>query len=144
MIDAPKDDLALILEAAYIYLAMGRFKESRQVFEGLIALVPKHEVPQVGLGNVLFAEKKYLLAIRSYKEAIKLNPKSTFAKVHLGEAYLFYGRKEEAKKELQETMTMEPKGNAAQFAKSLLELMDLGFDPVGLREEAKKRGLIKH
>ena len=78
-----------MLEAGYIYLSMGRFKEAREVFEGVSVLVPKHEVPRVALANVLFAQKKFLNAIRVLKEAIRLNPKSSFAFSHLGEALLF-------------------------------------------------------
>ncbi len=86
MIEVPRDDLALMLETGYIYLAMAKFSEARQVFEGLSILAPKHEVPHVAFANVLFAQRKFLPAIRTLKEAIKLNDKSAFAHAHLGEA----------------------------------------------------------
>lgn len=135
MIDVPRDDLVMMLEAGYIYLAMGKFSEAKQIFEGIIVLAPNHEVPQVALANVLFAQKKYLLAIRTLKDAIELNPKSAFAYAHLGEAFLFYGKKEKGVQALNKASGLEPKGKAGDFARSLAELVSLGYDPCQLREE---------
>lgn len=126
-----------MLEAGYIYLAMGKFAEARQVFEGIVVLSPEHEVSRVAIGNVLFAQKKYLAAIRELKEAIQVNQQSAFAHAHLGEAYLFYGKKAEATQELQLASRLEKTGSAGDFARSLLELMQKGYDPVQLKEAAK-------
>lgn len=129
MLDIPRDDFVLMLEAGYIYLAMGKFAEARQIFEGVIGLAPKHEVPQVALANVLFAQRKYLPTIRILKEAIRLNPKSAFAHVHLGEAFLFYGKRDEAFQELEAATKLEPRGKTGDFARSLTQLMKDGYDP---------------
>lgn len=139
MIDVPRDDLVLMLEAGYIYLAMGKLVEARQIFEGLTALAPKHEVPLVALANVLFAQKKFLQAVRKLKEAIKLNSKSAFAHAHLGEALLFDGKKEPALESLRQASELEKDGAAGNFARSLTDLIVQGYDPARLREEAKKR-----
>lgn len=139
MIDIPRDDLVLMLEAGYVYLAMGKFNEARQVFEGIIGLAPKHEVPRVALANVLFAQKKYLPAIRILKEATELNPKSAFAYAHLGEALLFNGKKDEALKFLSISSSLEPTGKAGDFARSLAELVKKGYDPVQLKKVAWKK-----
>lgn len=133
-IDIKRDDLRLLLEAGYIYLAMGRFKEARDVFEGIHVLTPEHEVPVVALANVLFAQRKFLPAIRTLKEAIKLNDQSAFAHAHLGEALLFYGKKSEAIAMLDRAQQLEPKGRAGEFARSLKELIQMGYDPVQLKQ----------
>ncbi|MBI2339086.1 MAG: tetratricopeptide repeat protein [Deltaproteobacteria bacterium] len=139
MIDVPRDDMVLLLEAGYLYLAMGKYAEARQVFEGVSVLAPKHEVPRVGLGNVLFAQKKFLPAIRVLKDALELRPDSAFAHAHLGEALLFYGKKDEALKELKNAAEIEPKGKAGDFARSLTELVNMGYDPVKLKKESPKK-----
>ena len=139
MIDVARDDLVMMLEAGYIYLAMYKFKEARHIFEGVSVLAPKHDVPQVAVGNVLFAQGKYLEAVRVIKQAIKDNPKSAFAFSHLGESLLFYGKKEEARKCLEKAASLEPIGKAGDFARSLVDLMDQGYDPVKFREEFKKQ-----
>lgn len=139
MIDVARDDLVLMLEAGYIYLAMLKFKEARQVFEGVEVLAPKHDVPQVAVANVLFAQGKYLEAIRVLKQAIKDNPKSAFAFSHLGESLLFYGKQDEARKALEKAAQLEPIGKAGDFARALVDLMEKGYDPVKFRAELKKQ-----
>lgn len=140
MIDVAREDLVLMLEAGYIYLAMGKYKEARQVFEGVGTLAPKHEVPQVAVANVYFTQGKYLEAIRTLKQALKDNPESAFALAHLGESQLFHGKKDDALESLKQASELEPKGKAGDFARSLLELINQGYDPVKLRDEQKKKG----
>ena len=139
MIDVPRDDLVLMLETGYIYLAMGKFVQAREVFEGISALAPKHEVPVVAQGLVMFAQKKFLPAIRLLKEAVGLNPQSAFANAHLGEAYLFSGKKEEARKFLEKASNLEPSGKAGEFARGLKQLMEKGFDPIKLKITSPKK-----
>lgn len=136
MIDVPRDDLVLMLETGYIYLAMGKFTEAKQVFEGVCVLMPESEVPVVGLANVYFAQKKFLQAIRTLKQALEINPKSAFALAHLGEAYLFYGKLDDAQEELKKAFDLDKKGHAGSFAKSLMDLMSQGYDPVKLAKES--------
>ncbi|MBI4412428.1 MAG: tetratricopeptide repeat protein [Deltaproteobacteria bacterium] len=143
MIDVPRDDMVMMLEAGYLYLAMGKYTEAKQIFEGVSVLAPKHEVPRVGLGNVLFAQKKFLPAIRVLKEALKLKADSAFAHAHLGEALLFHGKKGEALEELKTAAELEPKGKAGDFARSLTELINMGYDPVKLKKESPKKTSVK-
>src|SRR5215510_8737374 len=102
MIDIPTEDLRLMLEAGYLYLAMRRFKEAREVFEGVCALAPESDVPLVALGNVSFVETKFDEAIKTYKKAIEIMPKSAFAKAYLGEALFFNNQKADSEEVLKE------------------------------------------
>jgi len=136
MIDVPRDDKVLLLETGYIYLAMGKFSEAKQVFEGVSVLMPESEIPLAGLANVYFAQKKFLQAIRTLKEALKLNEQSAFVKAHLGEAYLFYGKKDDAVEELKAALSLDKDGHAGAFAKALLQLIDEGYDPVKFSKES--------
>ena len=140
MIDVPKDDVIVMLEAGYIYLAMKKFKEARAVFEGIAELAPKHDIPQVALSNVFFTQGKYLEAIRVLKNAIKDNPKSAFAYAHLGEAQLFYGKRDDALESLKTSSDLEPgkDGKSGVFARSLIDLINMGYDPVEFRKAFKK------
>lgn len=138
MIDVPRDDLVMMLEAGYIYLAMRKFKEAREVFEGVATLAPKHDIPQVALANVYFGQAKFLESIRTLKQALKDNPGSAFAMSHLGESQLFYGKRDEAYESLRKASELEPTGKSGDFARSLIKLMDEGYDPKGLREAHKR------
>lgn len=134
MIDVPRDDLVTMMEAGYVYLAMNKTKEAKEVFEGVSALAPKHDVPLVALSSVYFTQCKFLEAIRILKTAIKLKPDSAFAYSHLGESQVFYGRREEGYASLRKASELEPDGKSGKFARSLLALLDSGYDPKKLRE----------
>jgi tetratricopeptide (TPR) repeat protein len=138
VIDIPRDDVVVMLEAGYIYLAMKKFKEAKELFEGVCTLTPKHDVPQVALSCVYFTQTKFMEAIRILKQAIKDNPKSAFAYSHLGESQIFYGKREEAYESLRKAVALDPKGKSGEFAKSLIQLLDTGYDPKEYREAYKK------
>ncbi len=138
MIDVPVEDLRLMLEAGYLYIGMRRFKEAREVFEGVCVLAPASDVPLVALGNVSFVESKFDEAIKIYQKALKVAPKSAFAKAYIGEALFFSQKKEEAIQTLEEASQMDPHGKSGDFARSLLELIRKGFDPKKVEEKTAK------
>ena len=138
MIHVERDDLVILLEAGYIYLAMRKFTEAKNIFEGVSVLAPKHDIPIVAIANVYFAQTKFLEAIRTLKKAIQCNEKSAFAYSHLGEAQLFYGKKEEALKSLSTACKLDPKGKSGEFAKSLIGLVQAGYDPKEFRKKYEK------
>lgn len=139
MIDTRKDDLIVMMEAGYLYLAMRKYKEARDVFEGVSVVAPKSAIPVVAMGNVSFAQCQYGRAIRAYKRALEIEPDSAFAKAYLGEALLFEGKKDMAIASLQESIACDHLGSTIPFAKSLLELIEKGFDPYQLTKEQAKR-----
>ena len=128
MIELEKQHLGVMMEAGYIYLGMRRFKEARALFEGLAALAPDSDVPYVAIGNVDFCEGKIPKAIKRYRQALKLDPASVFAKVYLGEALLFAGKRGEAMKLIAE-VTKEDQGGAGEFARALHDAVKAGFEP---------------
>lgn len=129
MIDLSTEDLRLMLEAGYLYLAMHRNKEAKEVFEGVCALAPESDVPLVALGNAFFIEKKYDEAIKFYRKALKTNPNSSFALAYLGESLFFHKKKEEAIQSLEQASKIDPHGKSGDFARSLLNLIRKGYDP---------------
>ncbi|MBI2974642.1 MAG: tetratricopeptide repeat protein [Deltaproteobacteria bacterium] len=129
MISIEREHLGLMMEAGYVYLGMQRFKEARDVFEGVTSLAPESEIPLVALGSVDFCQGKFTNAIRRYKKALKINPQSTYALAYMGEALFFMGKKAEAVKQLNEVNKLEPAGKASDFAKALLDAISKGFTP---------------
>lgn len=135
MIDVARDNIVLMLEAGYMYLAMRKFKQAKEIFEGLTLLAKKHDIPQVGLANVYFSEGKFRDSIRILKNVVKEVPDSSFAWAHLGESLLFYGKREEAQESLEKAIECDDEGSSGAFAQSLLDLIAQGYDPVKLRKE---------
>ena len=127
MIHLDRKYLQVLMEAGYVYLGMRRFKEAREIFEGLVAIAPESDVPHVAIGNVDFCENKVDKAIKRYRQALKLDPASVFAKVYLGEALVFAGKKDEGVKLLSE-VKKTGQGGAAEFA-TALDAIKGGFEP---------------
>ena len=138
MIEVVRDDIVIMLEAGYMYLAMQKFKEAKKVFEGIIAITPKHDIPKVALSNVYFSQSKFLEAIRTLKQAIKDNPESAYAYAHLGESQLFYGKKDDALKSLNKALELDEEENVKDFTQSLIELIESGYDPKAYKRAFKK------
>jgi tetratricopeptide (TPR) repeat protein len=127
-----RENLGLMMEAGYVYLGMQRFKEARDVFEGVTSLAPESEIPLIALGSVDFCQGKFTNAIRRYKKALKLDAESLYAKAYMGEALFFRGKKAEAVKQLEEVNRLDPKGRAGDFARALLDAINKGFTPRAL------------
>ncbi|MCB1215521.1 MAG: tetratricopeptide repeat protein [Deltaproteobacteria bacterium] len=128
------EDVRMLMEAGYLLLAMRRFKESEEVFEGIQVLVSNSEVPIVAQGNVHCVQGHFDQAIKIYQQALKLVPESAFAKAYLAEALLFKGDVERSKSLLEESMAADKNGKTGDFARALLDLIKKGFRPA---EEAK-------
>lgn len=139
MINIDREYLGLMMEAGYILLGMQRFKEAREVFEGISVIVPESDIPLVALGSVEFCQGKFATAMKRYKEALKLNPASTYAKAYMGEALFFDGKKDDALSVLEEVAKTD-NGTAGNFARALLDAIKKGFDPNMLsgHEEVRK------
>lgn len=128
MISIDRKYLGVMMEAGYVYMGMKRFKEAREMFEGLRVLSPDSEAPLVALGNVEFCEGKLLKASRCYMQALKVDPSSVYAKVYLGEVLIFLGRHKEGEALLNEVAKKDRSG-AGEFALALLEAIKAGFNP---------------
>lgn len=117
-----------MMEAGYVYLGMKRYKEAKEIFEGLAVIAPESDVPLVAIGNVEFCENRLDKAIKRYEQALKLDPDSVFAKVYLGEAMVFAGKMEEGLALLGEVRKADS-GGAGEFATALLDAVKGGFEP---------------
>jgi tetratricopeptide (TPR) repeat protein len=119
-----KDEIALLMEAGFVYRDARKFQEARDVFRAVRALLPSSEVAEVALGTVCFEEADFAGAVKHYKTAIELNPNSGYAHAHLGEALLFRMDKEQARVHLSKALELEPRGEIRRLASSLIELTD--------------------
>lgn len=121
LIPVSQGEVGLLLESGYLYMEMQKFKEAEEIFSGVASLVPHSEIPLICLGNLHFSQGRYERALKFHKEALKKNPESALAQAHVGEALVFMKKKSEAKTALEKAIQMEPEGDAAAFANSLLD-----------------------
>jgi tetratricopeptide (TPR) repeat protein len=121
LIELPQPEAALLLEAGYLSMEMGRPKDAEEIFAGVAALLPHSEVPLVALGNLEFAQGRYQRALKHHQDALKLKPTSALAQAHVGECLLWLKKTDEGLKALKKAVEMEPGGMPATFAKALLD-----------------------
>lgn len=132
IVEVPQSEVALLLEAGYLYMELGKWREAQEVFAGVSAMIPHSDVPQLALGNMYFSQGKLQQALKAQRAALKLNPQSALAQAHIGETLLFLKKTAEGLEALRLASEMDPEGLAADFAKSLIEAHALGcFDKLG-------------
>ncbi|AEI65874.1 MULTISPECIES: tetratricopeptide repeat protein [Myxococcaceae] len=119
----------VLLEAGYLWLDMGHFDKAKEIFSGAAALMPRSEVPQLALGAVEFSQGRHDKALQAYRVAQRLAPQSALPRAHAGEALLFMGKVPEALKELKAAMDLDPDGDGARLAQSLIQAKEAGVLP---------------
>ncbi len=131
IVEIPRRQAQVMLDAAYFYMEMGKFKEAEEVFEGCAALLPRSEVPLMGLGHLYVSQEKFDKAIETYQKALKVKPDSAEVHAFLGEAYLLKGEAEKALPILQKAQELDKNDppTAGALAKSLLQAYQEGILP---------------
>ena len=121
LVDVPQKEAALLLEAGYLYMEMGKPKDAEEVFAGVAALLPQSDVPLVALGNLEFSQGHFQRALKHHQAALKVRPKSALAQAHVGEALLWMKKTDEGVAALKKAISLEPDGMPAKFATALLD-----------------------
>lgn len=133
-----KQQAMVMLEAAYLWMDMGKFDSARELLGGASVLMPKSEVPQLVLGTLEFNQGHYDKALQAFRRAQQLAPRAALPRAHCGEALLFMGKVNEAMKELKGALDVEPKSDGAKFAQALIDAKEAGALPPPKQEKAKK------
>lgn len=119
------EELALLMEAGFLYRDLRKHDEAREVFKGVRALAPKSDAPEVALGTVAFEQGDFDGAEKHYRHALELNPRSAWAYAHLGELALFQTDKERARAYLNIAIHLDPRGDYGKLARALLDFVDV-------------------
>lgn len=98
------DELDTISQIAYFMMMQGKNRESKILFEALIAIEPSNEYYYRALGVIAQKQDDSDLAIKHFGYSIKLAPTLPHAYVNRAEIFISLGRQEEAEKDLQEAL----------------------------------------
>lgn len=137
LVPVSKQQAMLMLEAAYLWMDLGKFDSAREVLGGATLLMPKSEVPQIALGTLEFNQGHFDKALQVFRRAQQLAPRSALPRAHCGEALLFLGKVNEAMKELKSAISLEPESDGARFAQALIEAKETGALPPSKQAKAK-------
>lgn len=120
--EALVNDVRLMLEAGCVYRYARRFREAREIFQGVRALVPTREVADLALAGVSVDEGKLEEAEAHCCRALELNRTSAPTYAQLAEIQLLQNNAAGARQSLQRSLEISPKGPSATLARTLLKL----------------------
>ena|SRR6516225_3818221 len=122
-IQTSPQELALLMEAGFVYRYARRFEQARETFQGVLALLPQNEI-EIALAGVSFDEGQYESAMEHSMRAILMNPRSALAYAQLGEIQIFQHKKHSARTSLRKAIELDPAGHDGTLARTLLILPD--------------------
>ncbi len=136
LVPVTKQQATVMLEAAYLWMDLGKVDHAREVSAGAALLMPKSEVPQIVQGTIEFNDGHYDKALQAFRRAQQLAPKASLPRAHCGEALLFMGKVTEAMKDLKAAIDLEPDSDGAAFARSLIQAKEDGvLPPAGAKKK---------
>jgi len=118
---APAKELTLMMEAGYVYRYAGKFREAREIFQGVRAMLTKTDAVEIALAGVALDEKKLDEAEAHCRRALEVNPGSAAAYNQLAEVLLLQNDNAGAQKSLKRSIELSPNGPSAALAKALMK-----------------------
>jgi tetratricopeptide (TPR) repeat protein len=123
-LQAPVKEVKLMLEAGYVYRYAGRYREARDIFLGVRALLPERDVADLALAGVCLDEGKLDEAEAHCRRALDINRASATAYAQLAEVQLLQKDDKSARQSLKKSLEISPSGPTALLAKTLIKLAD--------------------
>lgn len=121
-----EEDLRVMLESGLVLREAGRLDEAEKIFQGVLELVPKSDVPLVALSSIAVRRGDFDEALRLCEEALQYQSNSVFARLNRAEILLYQKKLDEAERELRQiTETVSADSPHYRTAQSLLETMKL-------------------
>jgi tetratricopeptide (TPR) repeat protein len=81
-----------------------------------IKIFPSADGMNLGLGNLLFGEKRYIEAVEQYKAAVSKNPTASQNVYSLGQGYLALSRYSDAETQFKRVIQLTPKDSGGYYA----------------------------
>jgi tetratricopeptide (TPR) repeat protein len=104
-----------------IYFRKGDMDKAEDFFKKTLRLKSDFEDAYLGLGNVYKEENKFQKATEMYQTAIRLKPDLAIAHLQLGMTYLYLHSNEEAIKELERYLELDPQSKSAEEVRNILQ-----------------------
>lgn len=106
-----KQEQYRMAEIGFSYLASGKLKEAKTVFEGLLALDPFDAYFHTVLGSIAQQTEDLDEAETRYTRALQINPYSATAMANRGEVRITQGRLTEGAEDLIKAIQADPEGS---------------------------------
>lgn len=106
--------------AGMCHLQLGDTRAAEAAFDAAIGIAPGYSLAWFGKGRALMARGKHRKALRYLRQALRLDPHLTEARISLAEALGVLGMAGEAEAELRRAYALDP---AAEEARELMEAL---------------------
>jgi tetratricopeptide (TPR) repeat protein len=118
------EQMASLLLLGHTCYENGKYKQARDIFEGVRVMDPSNPYPSAVLGSMLQQEGKCEEAIACFTTALQIYPEDIHTLTNRGECYLNLGKFPEAAEDLKKAITLDPdlKNPAANRARLLAAL----------------------
>ncbi len=94
----------------------GKTSEAMEACRQAIKIFPSADGMNLGLGNLLFGERRYTEAVEQYKAAVNKNPTASQNVYSLGQGYLAQGRYTDAEAQFKRAIQLTPKESGGYYA----------------------------
>lgn len=123
--EVPASEIRLLMEAGHLCRYARRFREAREIFQGVAALLPVREPADLALAAVACDERKFNEAEKLCLNVLRLNAGSVAAYAQLAEMQIMCGDHPTALMTLRAAYTLRPNGPALLLLRSLERLAKL-------------------
>lgn len=121
------DELATIAQIAYFMMMQGKHRESKILFEALVAIEPSNEYYYRALGVLAQKQGDSDLAIRHFGFSIELAPERPNGYVNRAEIFIALGKSAEAEDDLQRALSRVKREDQALSQKAWALYRSLKF-----------------
>jgi tetratricopeptide (TPR) repeat protein len=118
-------EIALLMEAGHICRYARRFREAREIFQGVAALLPVRETADLALAAVACNEHKFDEAEKLCRSVLQLNARSVAAYAQLAEILIARGDYASVTATLKTAQNLRPGEAMLSLVRSLQRLADL-------------------
>lgn len=123
--EVPASEIRLLMEAGHICRYARRFREAREIFQGVAALLPVREPADLALAAVACDERKLDEAEKLCLNVLRLNARSVAAYSQLTEIQIMRGDYPSAIMTLRTAYALRPNGSALSLLRSIEQLIKL-------------------
>ena len=121
----PAKEIALLMEAGHICRYARRFREAREIFQGVAAMLPVREPADLALAAVACDERKLDEAEKLCRSVLQVNGASVPAYAQLAELQIVRGDSTGARSTLKTAHSLRPAGSMLSLVRSLERLARL-------------------
>jgi len=125
----PAKEIMLLMEAGHLCRYARRFREAREIFHGVAALLPQRETADLALAAVACDEEKYEEAEKLCRSILQTSPGSIADYAQLAEVRIARGDTAGALAILKASHSLRPTGTLLALVRSLERLAHAASDP---------------